>query len=424
MTERLLQFIWQMQYFNKADLRTTDNEFLHIIHPGRFNTDQGPDFREACITIDKTTWVGNIELHVKASGWKLHRHHEDNNYNNIILHVVWENDFPVEDRWGNAMPTLVLADRVSKIVLQRYEELMLAQTAIPCSGSISLVPELVWSSWKARMVSERLMGKVQIVEEHLKETNGHWEEVFWWMLARNFGITVNSDAFEAVARTLPVNLLAKHKNQIHQLESFLMGQAGLLAANFKEDYPRMLQKEYRFYRKKYNLKAIHEPVHFLRMRPGNFPTVRLAQLAMLIHQSSHLFCKIKSASGLQHIKNMLMLTANDYWHYHYRFDEASPYKEKMLGRAMADNIIINTVIPVVFGYGHIKQEQLYKNKALQWLEETAAEQNRITRQWTVLGLLNHSAYDSQAYTGLFKTYCSYKNCLSCAVGTAILKRSV
>ncbi|HRO46032.1 DUF2851 family protein [Agriterribacter sp.] len=424
MTERLLQFIWQMQYFNKADLHTAGNEPLQIIHAGQLNTNQGPDFREASLKINTTTWVGNIELHVKASDWKLHHHGEDKNYRNIILHVVWEDDLSVRDECGNAIPTLVLEDRVSKFLLQRYEELMLAQTAIPCSGSITVVPELIWSSWKARLVAERLQRKAQIVVQYLKETNGHWEEVFWWMLARNFGIAVNSDAFEAIARSLPVNTLARHKHQIHQLEAFLMGQAGLLDADFEEDYPRMLQKEYRFYRKKYHFLPVHEPVHFLRMRPGNFPTIRLAQLAKLIQQSSRLFGKIKAASALHQLKKMLTVTANDYWHYRYRFDEASSFKEKVLGRQMTDNVVINTIIPVVFAYGHLKQEQAYKTKALQWLEETAAEQNSITRQWTALGLVNRSAYDSQAYIELTKTYCRNKNCLSCAVGAAILKRSV
>ena len=424
MTERLLQFIWQMQFFNKADLLTTANESLRIIHPGQLNTNQGPDFQEASLKINTTTWAGNIELHVKASDWKLHRHDGDKNYRNIILHVVWENDFTVRDEWGNQLPALVLEDRVSKILLHRYEELMHAQTAIPCSGSIAMAPELIWSSWKARLVAERLQRKAQMVEQYVKETNGHWEEVFWWLLARNFGIAVNSGAFEAIARSLPVKTLAKHKHQIQQLESFLMGQAGLLDADFEEDYPRMLQKEYRFYRKKYNFLPVHEPVHFLRMRPGNFPTIRLAQLAKLIEQSSHLFGKIKSASTLQQLKQMLALTANDYWHYHYRFDEVSSFKEKVLGRQMTDNIIINTIIPVVFAYGHLKQEQPYKNKALRWLEETTAEQNNITRQWTALGLVNNSAYDSQAYIELLKTYCRGKNCLNCSIGAAILKRSV
>ncbi len=424
MTERLLQFIWQMQYFNSTDLRTASNDLLRIVYPGYLNTNQGPDFQEASIRINATTWVGNIELHVKASDWKLHCHEGDENYRNIILHVVWENDYEVRDGWGNRVPVLVLQDKVPKLLLQRYEELMHAPTVIPCSGSIATVPEMIWSSWKARLVAERLQRRVQSIEQYLKETKRHWEEVFWWMLARNFGIAVNSDAFEAIARSLPVSILAKHRHQIHQLESFLMGQAGLLQADFKEDYPRMLQKEYLFYRKKYNFQPVPRSVHFLRMRPGSFPSVRLAQLAKLLQRLPRLFSRIKSVSAREELKALLTVTANDYWHYHYRFDEASSFKEKMLGRQMIDNIIINTIVPVVFAYGDMKQEQSYKDKALQWLEETPAEHNRITRQWMSLGLANRSAYDSQAYIELAKMYCFTKGCLSCAVGAAILKRSV
>lgn len=423
MTERLLQFIWQMQYFNKKDLHTTAGDPLNIIYPGYLNLNQGPDFQEAGIKIGATTWAGNIELHVKASDWKLHHHSKDENYKNIILHVVWENDYEVRDEWGNPVPALVLQDRVSKLLLQRYEEFMHTSGDIPCSGSIAMTPDVIWSSWKARLIAERLQRRTSLIEQYLKETNGHWEEVFWWLLARNFGATVNSDAFEAVARSVPVRILAKHRRQIHQLESILIGQAGLLHANFNEAYPRMLQKEYAFYRKKYNFQPVCLPVHFLRMRPGNFPTVRLAQLAQLINQSSRLFSLVRSVTYYEQLKTLLTVTANDYWHYHYRFDEPSSFKEKVTGLQMVSNIIINTVVPVVFAYGVVMDDPVSKNNALQWLESTPPERNRITRKWELMGLLNHSAYDSQAFIELTKMYCFNKDCLNCAVGNAILKRS-
>lgn len=423
MTERLLQFIWQMQYFNNTGLRTTCNESLQVIHPGYLNTNQGPDFQESSIRIDTTTWVGNIELHVKASDWKLHRHDDDKNYRNIILHVVWENDFTVKDASGNDMPVLVLQDKVSKLLLHRFEELMNTQSRIPCGSSLSVVPGIVWSSWRTRLVAERLERRTHVIENYLKDTKSHWEEVFWWMLAANFGITVNTNAFEAIAHSLPVSVLAKHKCQIHQLEAFLLGQAGLLDADFEEHYPIMLKKEYLFYQKKYRLKRIQEPVYFLRMRPRNFPTIRLAQLAMLIHQSSHLFSKVKSTDQLPEVKKLLQVTPNDYWHNHYRLDELSAFKEKKLGRQMVDNIIVNTIVPMVFAYGHLQHEHTYKEKAIQWLEDTIAEQNVFTRQWAALGVNSNSAHDSQAMIELSKTYCQNKNCLKCAIGCAILKRS-
>src|SRR4030095_2038076 len=308
MTERLLQFIWQFQYFNKGELATLQGESLQIIFPGQYNTNQGPDFLEAKIKIGHTTWAGNIELHFKTSDWEKHNHHRDNNYNNVILHVVWEHDALDQ----NSIPVLELKDRISKIFLERYDGLMKAISFIPCEKSIHLVRDITWYSWKERLLAERLIKKSKMVEEYLQQSNYHWEEVFWWLLARNFGITVNAEAFEEMARSIPLAILAKHKNQIHQLESLLLGQLNLLNQDFGEDYPKMLKKEYEFYKKKYALKPVVSAVFFLRMRPGNFPTIRLAQLAMLIFHSAPLFSKIKGAASAKEIERWFNITANDY----------------------------------------------------------------------------------------------------------------
>ncbi|MCC6289452.1 MAG: DUF2851 family protein [Chitinophagaceae bacterium] len=423
MTERLLQFIWQMQYYNKTDLQTVSGDQLSITYPGQFNTNQGPDFLESIISINNTRWAGNIELHVKASDWKMHGHTDDQHYSNIILHVVWEHDEDIYDKKGKPIPALSLNDKVPKILLQRYEELIYNQKIIPCENSISVVPEIVWDSWKARLLTERLQRKTETIAAYLKQTNSHWEEVFWWLIARNFGNAVNSNAFEAIARSIPVNILAKHKGQIHQLESFLLGQAGLLNSNFHESYPKMLQKEFNFFKKKYNFPPVYEPVHFLRMRPGNFPTIRLAQLAMLINNSLHLFSQVKAAPSVKEVEKYLQVTANDYWHYHYKFDETSAYREKTLGKQMVNNILINTITPILFAYGYIHKEQVYKNKAIKWLEDISSENNNITRQWKQLNIKNNTAADTQSLIQLTKEYCLQKKCLSCAIGTAILKRS-
>lgn len=423
MTERLLQFIWQFQYFNRNELTTAEAEKVQIIFPGQYNNDQGPDFLNAKIKIQKTTWIGNIELHLKTSDWKRHRHEKDKNYNNVILHVVWEND--TEE---NSIPVFELKSRVPKILLQRYEELMNASGFIPCEKNIHSIREIVWKSWKERLLAERLLRKAAIAETFLKQNNYHWEETFWWLLARNFGIKVNADAFEAMAKSISTTILAKHKNQIHQLEALLLGQAGLLDKNpdsyrDKDDYPLLLQREYTFLKKKHSLKPIHQPVHFLRMRPGNFPTIRLAQLAMLIQGSAHLFSKIKEAGSVKLVRKWFDVVANDYWHYHYRFDESSPFKKKKLGDTMIDNIIINTVCPVLFAYGNYHDENKYKEKALKWLEETAAESNSITKGFQQLDIENKNAFDSQALIELKNEYCNKKKCLDCAVGNAILKAS-
>lgn len=417
MTERLLQYIWQFQYYNKGELSTAGGEPLQILFPGQFNTNQGPDFSDAKIKIGATTWAGTVELHINTSDWKKHNHQQDNNYHNVILHVVWE-----DDTKANELPVLELKSRVPKVLLQRYEELMLSSSFIPCEKTIHTVREITWKSWKERLLAERLLRKAAVVETYLQQNSYHWEATFWWLLARNFGIKVNADAFEAVARSLSITILAKHKSQIHQLEALLLGQAGLLNEDFIEDYPVMLQKEYTFYKNKYGLQPINNPVFSLRMRPGNFPAVRLAQLAMLVHHSVHLFSEIKEAAGVKNVKSRFDITANDYWHYHYRFDELSAFRKKKLGVDMIDNIIINTIVPVLFAYGNYHNEQPYKDKALQWLEETAAEKNVITKGFEKLGLENRVAYDSQALIELKNNYCHPKRCLDCVVGNAILKQ--
>jgi len=431
MTERLLQFIWQFQYFNKSELETIDGEKVQIQFAGQLNTNQGPDFSDAKIVIGKTIWAGTIELHIKTSDWNKHNHQSDKNYKNVILHVVWEDDgagnrnaVPIKETEQSSVdhiPVLELKGRVSKILLQRYEELMNSNSFVPCENSISTVKEITWKSWKDRLLVERLVRKFQTIESSLNENNFHWEETFWWMLARNFGIKVNADAFEAIARSISIKILAKHKTQIHHLEALLLGQAGLLENKFSEDYPLMLQKEYKFYKSKYNLKPINQPVFFLRMRPGNFPTIRLAQLAMLVHDSAHLFSKIKEADSVKDVKAWLDVTANDYWHYHYKFDEESAYRKKKLGAAMIDNIIINTVCPVLFAYGNYNDETKYKDKALRWLEQTSAEKNNITKGFQQLGIENKTAFDSQGLIELKNEYCNKKRCLECGIGNSILK---
>lgn len=418
MNERLLQFIWQHLYFNREQLTTQNGQSLQIIYQGSLNSNQGPDFLHAKILINNIIWAGNVELHIKTSDWKKHGHTNDEHYNNIILHVVWEHD---EHEQQN-IPVLELKNRISTSLLQRYYELMQQHTFIPCEQQLQLVSDLVWSSWKERMIAERLYEKNEKINQLLKATNQHWEETFWQMLARNFGITVNADAFESIAKTIPVTILAKYKNQIHQLEALLLGQAGLLNGKFTEDYPIMLQKEYLFLQKKHQLQPSKQLLSFLRMRPGNFPSIRLAQLAMLIHQSSHFFSKIVEAEDFNNIKQLLAVTANDYWHYHYMINEPTGFRKKQLGNMMIENIIINTIIPVLFAYAQHHNNENLKQKAIQWLQQLPKEKNNITQKWEATGITHQTAFDSQALLYLKKNYCNKKLCLNCAIGNSILKK--
>ena len=419
MTEQLLQFIWQFQYFNTGDLKTTAGELLLILQPGIHNTNQGPDFLNAKISCGETVLAGSIEVHINSSEWQDHGHSADKNYDNVVLHVVWKNN----KETGMHFPTLELYNRVSNLLLEKYANLLQAKSFIPCEEQIRTVEELTIALWKERMLIERLQEKAAYAEMLLQKNNHHWEEVFWQLLAKNFGIKINSDAFEAVAASVPLNILAKHKNQIHQTEALLMGQAGLLDKNFTDEYPIMLQKEYMFLKKKYSLPGIHFPVHFLRMRPANFPTLRLSQLAALIQQSNHLFSFVKDAENLKETEAKFNVTAIDYWHCHYVFDEESGFKKKLLGRQMVQNIILNTVIPVLYAYGWYNNIEAYKTKALRWAEQLAPEKNNITLGFEKLGVANKSAYESQALIQLKNKYCNKVRCLECAIGNKILKRN-
>jgi hypothetical protein len=418
MTEKLLQFIWRFRYFNQSDLRLETGEALLIIYPGQPNPNQGPDFLNAKIKIGLTTWAGHIELHLQSSDWKKHAHSEDKNYQNVILHVVLENDLPVET---GQIPMLVLQHRIPNLLLDKYEEWMRSMAFISCEKNIRQVNDIAWFAWKQRLLIERLERKSILIMEYLQQSLSNWQEIFWWLIAGNFGMKVNTAAFEAIARTLPLKMLTRHKNNILQLEALLFGQAGLLDTQFEEDYARMLKKEYLYLKNKYHIRPAYEPVHFLRMRPGNFPTVRLAQLAQLVHRSSHMFSRVKETQSLKEVMESLEVTANDYWHYHYRLDEPTAFRMKPVGKQMVENIIINTIVPVLFTYGILHKDHAIKNKALRWLEETVSEKNSILQQWTNIGIESKTATDSQALLELKSMYCDKKRCLECAVGNALLK---
>jgi hypothetical protein len=418
LTERLLQFIWQFQYFDLKDLKTIEGEPLEIIKPGQFNKNQGPDFLDAQVRIGSTILAGSVELHCKTSQWVDHGHSQDANYRNVILHVVFQNDMRTSPL---LLPVLALENRISYWMTQKYNDLMLARSEIACAGSLQQVNDLVWIKWKERLVAERLQKRAMKIHSFLKENRSNWEETFWWMLARSFGSKVNSDAFEVLARSLPLGIISRHRKQIHQLEALLYGQANLLNQNFSEDYPKMLSREYQFLKKKYSLRPIQLPIHFLRMRPGNFPTLRLAQLAMLLHEKDVLFPHILELNNTNEIMNFLKISPNDYWLYHYVPDEPSGYKKKPLGRDTINNIIINTVVPFIFAYaGYYKNETL-QSKAVNFLLELDPEENSISKQFTSLGLKNENAFASQAYLELKTCYCDQKKCLECAVGYQILR---
>ncbi len=425
MNERLLQYIWSAQHFNTSNLETTSGEPVRVIEPGRLNTNQGPDFLDARIQINNELWIGSVELHIRKADWDQHKHSEDENYRNVILHVIWKNEEQINKKAGSDnLPTLELSPLVSKIMLDRYEQWMNLDCFIPCQSSIGETETLHLQSWKDRIMIERWMRKTEKIKLLLSQNNFHWEETTWWLMARNFGNPVNADAFETMARSIPFNIISRHRNQIIQLEAILLGQSGLLNGRYKEAYPNLLQKEYRYQRNKYCLRPILMPVHFLRMRPGNFPTIRLAQLAMLLYSMEHIFSIILESENIKSLKKNFDIIANDYWHYHYRLDEAREFKLKHLGGAMVDSMLMNTVCPLLFAYGYHHGDQKIKDKAIDWMQQISPENNRIIRKFETLGIHCYNSFDSQSILELKSSYCDQKRCLECGIGQGILGREM
>jgi hypothetical protein len=290
----------------------------------------------------------------------------------------------------------------------------------PCADYLPSIKELTWVAWKERLVVERLEKKAKKISEYLREAKQDWELITWWLLAANMGLTVNEQLFETVARSIPLRIVANHRNQIQQLEAILMGQSNLLNRPFKEQYPQMLQREYQYLKKKYGLEKQNLQPAYLRMRPASFPTLRLAQLATLIQMSDHFFEYFKMTDDVFAVQKKLMVLPNDYWLYHYRFDDLGTYKEKRLGSSMVNTLLINTVIPLLFTYGYKIKEYRYQEKALHWLMQLAFENNRITKEWNSYQLINRTSLDSQALIELSGNYCKKRRCLECAIGISIL----
>lgn len=422
MTEEFLHYIWQYRLFDK-NAQTTDGQELSLVHSGYKNTDAGPDFFQARIKIGDTLWAGNVEIHIRASDWFLHQHQHDGAYSNIILHVVYENDQPVLDVNGQPVATLELKGKFSSGLYNRYLAFLYNKTWIPCNTDVSTVESLVWQSWLERLVVERIERKSSDIRRILKLNLNDWEETFYQVLAGSFGFKVNEQPFLLLAKSLPYTVLGKHKNNLFQIEALLFGQAGLLKNDFADEYPQLLAKEYDFLKKKFSLNPI--PGHlwkFLRLRPSNFPTIRISQFASLIHQSLNLFSKTLGCKTSQEVFSMFGLKASDYWETHYVFDKIAPKSVKRFGDAAIQTIIINTVVHFLFLYGNEKGNNASKDRAIEFLTSLPPEQNNITQGFEKLGVKAQNAFESQALIELKNKYCALKKCLHCRVGLSLLRK--
>lgn len=421
MTEDFFQFIWQYQLFQGQDLKSTQGALITVIERGKRNTNAGPDFEAAKIKIGDTLWAGAIELHLKSSDWFKHKHQNQNSYDRIILHVVYENDL-IEDI-PQAVATLELKNVIQNHIIQNYTKLYQQLDAIPCKNLIHQVNALTKEAWLSRLLVERWQIKTENWLHLLEQTKGDWSVLLYWLLAQNFGFKINQIPFLQLAQSLPLNIIAKHRTDLFQLEALLFGQAGLLKENFKEEYPFRLQKEYQYLATKYRLKPLTIPLwKFMRLRPQNFPTIRIAQFAALIHVSVHLFSQIIEDKEVKSLSTLLNCSASEYWDHHYRFDEYHDKpSEKNLGKESIENIIINTVAPLRYLYQlHCATTPQY-DKAILLLENIKAERNAITRHYDKLNWQAQNAAQSQAQIQLYQYYCSLKKCLECSIGHSIIR---
>lgn len=423
MNEDFLQFIWKHRLFHTKNLKTKDGLPVQVIHPGQQNFDAGPDFFNARIKIGKTTWAGNVEIHQKASDWYRHHHEQDAAYDNVVLHVVKVNDAEVKNSKGEIIECLELNYPVH--LEENYRQLLLSGQWIACAGRFREADTMALQIWFHSLMVERLQQKTAEIIFQLEQNHNDWNEVFYRFLARNFGFKTNAAPFELLVKALPLSVLGKHKNNLFQLEALLFGTSGLLNDELLgDDYFLALRKEFGFLYQKYKLKPLQSHLwKFLRLRPVNFPTVRLAQFAALVHQSSALFSTLIEEDGIENIHRLFNVEASEYWDTHYRFNKTSAKKKKKLGDSAFQNIMINTVVPFLFVYGEYHNRQALKDKALDFLERVPPENNSIVANWEKLGVEVRSAFDSQALIQLKNSYCVPKKCLQCRLGVKLIGKT-
>jgi hypothetical protein len=422
--EDFLHYIWKFQYFNKSDAPTQQGESVTILDPGYVNLHAGPDFTQAKILLNEVEWHGHVEIHYKASDWTQHQHQKDPAYNNVILHVVWENDTSSFRQDGSLLPVLVLKGRVKKSLIDRYSTLLKNIDFIPCAASFPHIDDIYVASMVERSIVERLESKSEEILGMYEATKNNWEETAYRWLGKCYGFKVNSDAFLKLCEVLPYSLLKKYRHNATQLEALVFGCTGFLEEDMPSNYHQTLQNEFQHLRQK------HAPLSllgksewkFLRLRPANFPTLRLAQFSSFHHSVSSLFDLIFSTSLPQPFLDHCTRPIHSFWKDHYLFDKPS-YKSRMephLGMSSAENILMNGWLPLRFAYAHFHHNTEWKNQILDTFRMIKAEKNSILEKYSALGASIPTAYEAQAFLQLHRYYCSKRKCLSCQIGHQIM----
>lgn len=423
MQEAFLQHLWSLQYFSKKELITTQGETVEIFEPGTLNRDAGPDFSQARIRIGDMQWVGNVEIHTHSSGWFEHRHDDDPAYDSVILHVVWKDDQPVRRKDKSLLPTVELRGRVEESLVRNFRQLITSSFSIPCQRQFPSLPGITKTSMFARALAQRLESKAQEVQQLFNSTGCNWEETAYQLLAGAFGFKLNREPFLRLARMLPHRILQKHTN-LEQVEALVFGQAGFLEGKKGDAYYQQLRKEFQVLSHKYSLtpNRLTKPQWlFLRLRPSNFPTLRLAQFCSIIKGRRSLFSGMIDITTVDDLVSFFRAPVSSYWTTHYRFAASSSGRPHELGRDSVEVLAINTVVPLLAANAQFTDDESFMDRALHLLEQLKPEKNNITQRWSDLGVPAQNAGEAQGQIELFNTFCQQKRCLQCAIGAAIIR---
>jgi hypothetical protein len=425
MKEDLLQFIWENLLFNNSFLRTVEGEHIEIIKPGIIQTGQGPDLDNAVIRINEQTWAGTVEIHIRSSDWMVHGHHSDPHYENVVLHVVHEDDLPARTSGGRLVPTIELSDRICKDSQDMYEKLMKSRTWIPCAEQVKQVPRSLIAGSLTPLLDRRLARRSREIQEMLSAEDNDETEIFYRLLMRTFGLKENQEAFAMLARSLPLKLLRKYRDDQLRLEALLFGVAGFLQVNFVDEYAKGLQQSFGMLSRAHSLKPIPLAMwKFGRVRPGNFPSVRLALFASLIRKLDGDLTKLILEKDVRQLRKLLAVRASTEWDNRYTLNNLTKQSPKRIGRSMADLVTANAVVPFLFARGSIQSLPSDLRQAHSLLQQMPAPKDRIVRGWAALGVQCESMANAQSLTELKNQFCSDKKCLNCEVGVHLMKRSV
>lgn len=429
--EQLLHYVWKHKLFPLRELRTSDGMTVEVIDPGLQNRDAGPDFFNAKVRIGGTLWVGNVEIHRKASDWYLHGHDRDSRYDSVILHVAEVIDAEVRNAGGRPVTQLRL--EIPTSVSTHYEQLLATDGYPPCHEVVPGLSRLTVHAWMAALQTERLEQKTAAIRQRVEQCGGAWEDAYFMTLARNYGFGINGDVFEQWAQHVPLSAVGHHRDDLFQVEAVFMGQAGLLEMEAVPDYFRQealregyftkLRSEYEYLSRKFALTPMDFRLwRFLRLRPQNFPHIRISQLATLYHQQKTGLSQLVACETVEQLKELLSSNVTPYWETHYTFGSTSSKSEKRLSYGSLNLLMINTAIPMLFAYGRHRSEEALCERAFNLLEQLPPENNHIIRMWQQVGLVVQNAGDTQALIQLKKEYCDRKDCLRCRIGYEYLKR--